>query len=66
MIHNEPTQALKEAYDNHIFDKVDKEEIKKVIGLMTYESCKLGLIGPEILTNETIQDHLDAKITPTI
>jgi hypothetical protein len=49
-----PQKLLKRVYEMPVVESYDTKHIKKLLEIFQYETCKIMLVGNEILENEDV------------
>ena len=44
----DPSQVIKQTYEQQVINEIDYEDIKSLLGEFTYEKCKVILQGNDI------------------
>ena len=54
MTSKKPQKLLKRVYEMPVVESYDTKHIKKLLEKFQYETCKIMLVGNEILENEDV------------
>ena len=67
LIHTlDSSKVLQEVFEDTIFENVDTADIRELLQYFDYNTCKIVLVGNDILTNENMKNVLGEKLTNEI